>query len=332
MFNLVRTIVNAMKIKNYLPHIALLQTFAFLCVVLGHALSLYCAGGWYNHWHFVPSLDSLNSFIYAFHMPLFFFISGFLLFITTKGDFSWTAYNKKRLKRLVIPYYLAGIFYFLPTIALTQPFKQPWSLTAKLYLTLQDGGYLWFLISLFLTSLVFTTLIKTPLKNKPLYLFIIVLACNLLSTNFGLPDMLTKKVLTNLLYFYAGYYIASRPNIEKFISRPLYIAVIFTISFTCFMANFKSAVALGLIIAFYGLSTWVCAKLPVLGTNKIVKFIASNMILLYIFHEPIMIAMLKSWNYASTMNPYFASAMLFVLDLLLTLNVTYLWQLITKKK
>lgn len=321
-----------MKIKNYLPHIALLQTFAFLCVVLGHALSLYCVGGWYNHWHVVTSLNSLNSFIYTFHMPLFFFISGYLLFITTKGNFSWTAYNKKRVKRLVIPYYLAGIFYFLPTIALTKPSQQSWELTAKLYLTLQDGGYLWFLISLFLTSLVFTTLIKTPLNKNPLYLFIILLICNLLSTNFGLPDMLTKKVLTNLLYFYAGYYLASRPNIEKTITQPSFIAGIFIVSFICFMDDIKSATALSLIIAFYGLSTWICAKVPSLGTNKIIKFIASNMILLYIFHEPIMVAILKSWNYAATMNPYFAAAMLFVLDLLLTLNVTYLWQTITKRK
>lgn len=321
-----------MEIKHYLPHIALLQAFAFLCVVLGHALSLYCIGGWYNHWHFVPSLDSLNSFIYTFHMPLFFFISGYLLYVTSKENINWLAYNKKRFKRLVIPYYLAGIFYFLPTIALTKPFQQPWNLTAKLYLSLQDGGYLWFLISLFLTSLFFTTIIKTPLKKFPILLFIIFLCFNLFCADLNLPDMLIKRVLNNILYFYLGFFLAQNTRVEKIISLPLFIGIIFIFSLICFHCRLITIAAIGLIIFFYGLSAWICPKIPFLADNRLTKFIASNMLLLYIFHEPIMIAALKSWNFGATMNPYFCATMLFILDLLITLNLAHLWQLIIKRK
>ena len=79
----------------------LLQTFAFLLVVLGHALCLYSEAGWYGHLHTFSVLNTIHKFIYTFHMHLFFFMSGFLLFYTTNGEISWLKYNKKRFFRLL---------------------------------------------------------------------------------------------------------------------------------------------------------------------------------------------------------------------------------------
>lgn len=77
---------------------------AIFLVVVGHALPLYNGVGFASF-----AFD----FIYSFHMPLFFFISGFCALslsertdIKTDGKEVW-----KRVKRLLIPYFVYGVLY-----------------------------------------------------------------------------------------------------------------------------------------------------------------------------------------------------------------------------
>lgn len=53
--------------KTQLSHVSFLQTFGILLVVLGHSFYRFSADYPVIRW------------IYGFHMPLFFFISGYLL-------------------------------------------------------------------------------------------------------------------------------------------------------------------------------------------------------------------------------------------------------------
>lgn len=55
--------------------------------------------------HLVPSDGNVKVYIYAFHMPLFFFLSGFLF--NNKKDFK--TYLKGNLKSLILPYFLFNI-------------------------------------------------------------------------------------------------------------------------------------------------------------------------------------------------------------------------------
>ncbi|OYP59578.1 acyltransferase family protein, partial [Prevotella sp. P3-122] len=55
-----------MEIHKRLQYVDFLKGFAILCVVVGHIAA------------FNPKCDLLIDFVYSFHMPLFFFISGFL--------------------------------------------------------------------------------------------------------------------------------------------------------------------------------------------------------------------------------------------------------------
>ena len=56
------------------PVIDSLKGFAILCVVLGHVISTYQMEKYME----IPILYGINNIIYAFHMPLFFLMSGFL--------------------------------------------------------------------------------------------------------------------------------------------------------------------------------------------------------------------------------------------------------------
>ena len=59
-------------------------------------------------WAHILLVGWTHRFIYAFHMPLFFFISGYL-FKSDKYN-SFKDFFKKRFKRLIIPYLIYSVF------------------------------------------------------------------------------------------------------------------------------------------------------------------------------------------------------------------------------
>lgn len=315
---------------KYLSFIGILQTFAFLCVLAGHALSLYSNSGWYGHWHIVSSLNNLNEFIYSFHMPLFFFISGYLLFYTTKGQIKWFQYNYKRFKRLIIPFYLAGFLYYLPLIFFINPGKTPFVVTFQGFVTLYSPGYLWFLVTLFSATLLLSLFLISPLRKYPFLLFILLAIANIFPQTFGLPDVICKKVMINCLYLYIGYLTAKHP-VEKYINK-LNIFLLFTFSGLFFHYHFYTLTSCGFILAFYALFYYISFQFPQIANYQFIKFISANMLLLYILHEPIMIGLLKSWRYASMINPYIGATSLFLLDLFITMNLVYIYKLLKPTK
>lgn len=81
--------------KEYYPWVDTLKGLAILLVVIGHLSS--------------PGL--LRSWIYVFHMPLFFLVSGFFLIFSKS---SLKKFIQKRWNRLMIPYYFNGLLILIP--------------------------------------------------------------------------------------------------------------------------------------------------------------------------------------------------------------------------
>jgi len=106
--------------KVYFLHLDYLKGLAILLMVMGHALA------WsYPNWSFLTvnwssmSPQEFNAsfvwkIIYSFHMPLLFFVSGFLFYkdktLTIDLVLQLTL---KRIQRLLIPYLTTGIFVYL---------------------------------------------------------------------------------------------------------------------------------------------------------------------------------------------------------------------------
>ena len=117
---------------------------------------------------------ALDTYIFSFHMPLFFFISGFL-FNFVKYTESATNFVKGRFKSLIIPYFafavLTCLFYFLldevysPGVTNIKFFEP--DILYMIYSILYASGPmisynspLWFLTCLFVTELLFYWLAK----------------------------------------------------------------------------------------------------------------------------------------------------------------------------
>ena len=81
--------------------IDVMQGIAMVLVVLGHHL-----------FNFMPEwYKEMFQWIYTFHMPLFIFISGFLIRYSYKGVNGWKEYKQyvtKRLKKFFLPFLIVG--------------------------------------------------------------------------------------------------------------------------------------------------------------------------------------------------------------------------------
>lgn len=107
--------------------IDLLFCFGVILVVFGHAYLPHGANpDWYEH---------LRSFVYEFHMPLFFAISGFLLRHTWRGEY-WSSV-RLRAKRLLIPYAVISLVVVVPL---------KWGLAS--YTTNPAPGSVWGVVSI----------------------------------------------------------------------------------------------------------------------------------------------------------------------------------------
>lgn len=141
----------------------------------------------------------LYDYIYSFHMPLFFFLSGML--ISTGSSSSFIDFLRKRGKALLIPYFVFSTALFLIWVLLgkwVQPsLLQGASITKNLVGIFYAQGQLeymrwgvemWFLPCLFLTSILFFLIEGREIKQQALLVILLALV------GFALPVWLPFRL------------------------------------------------------------------------------------------------------------------------------------------
>ncbi len=287
-----------MNSKNL--NVDITKGIAIILVIIGHS----------GMFLFIKDKVFLNTFIYSFHMPLFFIVSGF--FMKDKMTFL------KTIKRLLIPFLLASIFWVfiasflvqLPTFFRSQelyPYSYDFIKQFKLFMksiifaTRVDikGTGLWFLIALFVSRL-FWFLFQVLLKIKvTLYYIGIVLILNLLLYKYlTLSEVYYYWMWPQsiLAYFFmiSGNYFNEKNSIKKFTYFDVFILAIIScfiilwngrIDMSIFRFNNYIAFIFSSFIAFitiYKLTFLIEKK-----SNIITKFLAwsgRNSLNIFLFH------------------------------------------------
>lgn len=86
---------------------------AILLMVMGHIIAWEYSSGFIEKSRLPAYNFSLYHFIYAFHMSLFFFFSGFVFKLRTVDCKGFESCVKKRLVTLIIPFLTFGCLYYL---------------------------------------------------------------------------------------------------------------------------------------------------------------------------------------------------------------------------
>lgn len=220
-------------------NVDLVKGIGIILVMIGHS----------GMFLFIKDNTQLNTFIYSFHMPLFFIVAGF--FMKDKVNL------KKSFKRLLVPFLLASIFWVfiasflvqLPTYFRSQelyPYSYDFIVQLKkffkaiFFATRVDivGTGLWFLVALFIGRVlwyVFHDLLK--LKVTFWYILIVFLINYLLYKYLTISEkhfywMWPQSILTYLFMLIGNYYYKN-----NYVTKMGYLDVFVLGAITLFISN-----------------------------------------------------------------------------------------------
>lgn len=276
--------------KKIWPEINALYTIGTILVILGHSHS----SDWSTFSH--TALAPLISFIYTFHMPLFFFVSGFLFNNSTSLEKTgYPKWLKQKAIKLLTPYIVISIISFFPKYFIENHSFQGLSLTyfAELILVPRKSvwGHFWFLPTLFLVYLLFGLFQKfLNSKNRPVFLTVSGFSALLLYFIPVSTDILCfNDFKKNVCFFVLGI-VANILLTQKNFELPIPGKILFVIPGIClciFLSlNFNKNQVLMLLTAVVMIV--VCWQLATfIKETKISHFISKNNFTIYIYSWPI---------------------------------------------
>ena len=270
--------------KKQLLEMVFLQTIGPLLVVIGHTMN-----GLPNNEIF----QALKKFIYVFHMPLFFFMAGYLfIYANENTSIKYKEFIKKKFYRLLIPYFVWNIIFIIPKFLFQSYLSDEVVLSFKdivlLFFTprLNIWGHLWFLVAIFIVYCIAPIFKKCIVQYKKIYviMFILFFIFSLFPIN---TDLFTLADLSkNIIFFLLGMSAFKHIDLVKKPYSIMILAILFAISFILWM-NFDNRITTILLCCNILL---ILLSIGFLLRNKIdSNIISNNSMTFYLFHWPIMI-------------------------------------------
>ncbi len=238
--------------------------------------------------------SEIGGWIYTFHMPLFFFLSGAVFAIKSLDSMSLDSIIKNKFIRLIIPYFLVLCLFSIPLKTISGFYQI--SDLVNVYssgLTFQEttGGHLWFLIALFWCLISFYPIAKI-LSDR---YFTILLVCFLLTNgSYMVPSiniMLWNNPFTYIFWFSLGYVFHQyRQDINEFLDNKgiFFVLIMGILSLTSAKFNYLNSFLQTLvsIIFIYGICHYL-ARSKRIYQNKCYQLISKNTFGIYLFHDPL---------------------------------------------
>ncbi|MFC1474932.1 acyltransferase family protein [bacterium] len=192
--------------RERLAEITNIYAFGVVLVVLGHAFpSMHIEGD--------PSVDIsylMYKLVYSFHMPLFFFVSGFIFTHTRKGEIHYSSFILKKAKRLLIPYFFLNTVVFPLKVLISGHAQRSVGFNFTDYMKIFTNPpqatimVLWFLPTLFMIFLVAPFLRKALPGRAAFLVTAVLLLINLLNPVKEIKFLYITGVAEYILFFWLG--------------------------------------------------------------------------------------------------------------------------------
>jgi fucose 4-O-acetylase-like acetyltransferase len=105
-----------------------------------------------------PTTRLVDAWIYSFHMPLFFFLSGLFLFRSQSKP--WGDFIENKVRRIAYPYFVWSIVTILIKSVLGSAVNRSYDLTDLPFIFYRPIDQFWFLYALFVALIVISGLLK----------------------------------------------------------------------------------------------------------------------------------------------------------------------------
>ncbi len=258
--------------------------------------------------------DTFRFYIYAFHMPLFFMISGGAYYLQTRkglADFKTTL--KAKSKALLVPYFALNficLFIWILNYKILRPISTP--LIVKIAAIFYGNGKIafgptnatWFILTLFLTTMLFYLLERWSKGDQKLFVLMILVlgafsyASSLRKNKFHTPWHFEIVPIAVMLFLMGYLFIKHIDTIQKLLGgfwRQFGIFfLLLTGGFGCAAVNDKVSLEnhkygsiflfLGASIGFSGALTLIAMWIP---KFRVLQYIGKNTIVCLAFHHPL---------------------------------------------
>ncbi|MDO5558741.1 MAG: acyltransferase [Oscillospiraceae bacterium] len=278
--------------KENIEYISFLQFVGPIFVILGHSLNgIDTNGAWYVF---------SKQWIYIFHMPLFFMISGYLLahngWLNNK---SYKEFIKARFIRLILPYLVWNLLFIVPKMIFKSYLNDSIQFDAgfiiKVLITPRQNiwGHTWFLVGLFIVYL-FTPLWCYYFKNitiKKIALFgcigILLYICPLKSEVMCISDL-----HKDLLFFWIGCSLGKvdEDKIEQRLRIYLSISIIGSLIFSVVYLFYYKMDWFKFIPCTFILSSLFLIGFKIKNNPGLINNLSKRSFGIYIMHWPVMLS------------------------------------------
>lgn len=234
----------------------------------------------------------LPGWIYGFHMPLFFILSGAVLALKPIAGFD--DFIKNKVKRLMIPYFFYGCLFMIPIRYITGFYEKD-----KVFKAIRgvlyggESGHLWFLPALFWSMIIFVIIQKITARwTDSLFILVFIALVVKLTYQYIPVDILGLKLgLSYLIWFTLGYVFENeRKKLSEVKVKQLFIilVVLIVISVFCWgrisLPEFFS-VTIGSLLVI--VMSDICSRLfSNISEKRIWNIVIRNLFYVYIFHDP----------------------------------------------
>ncbi len=225
--------------------------------------------------------DFLHNYITSFHMPLFFFISGFL----TKKEYIGKATLTKYWHTLIIPYLCYNIiFYPYWTIRFTidhpttewfdyvRPIIGTFMLQIKAPFNDYLNGVTWFIGALFIMKIILSTCNKFRKGEYVIYLLVIATALTFITNEFYhyISELIPVNFTRCFPFFILGYYCRQKNFISEKAQKN---DIAFCIGGLLIGIISYTVVRHGYNIPIYGISFWIMCLSSIIGLFSLCKLL-----------------------------------------------------------
>ncbi len=209
------------KSKARIVWIDQLRSIAFLFVIIGHVA--------------IP--EEFQSWIYSFHMPMFFLISGLTVNREKILNTPFKQYFVKQVRSLIVPYFWMNFLMFPLWYITFHHFSYTETTVGETLLGIFGGSLqwnmpsnaLWFLLTLFLAELLYAAIIKLT-KNNTLFILLAVVLCGVIGfLDRGVPQIWHCNIaLTAVVLLFIGNIFMTWYRKKGFSEKPVTASRVFT--------------------------------------------------------------------------------------------------------
>lgn len=258
--------------------------------------------------------NSILNFILSFHMPLFFFLSGYTFKIT---KINFKDFVIKKLKTLILPYAIFSIITYIFWVSIERRITMGSSTKINIYKPLIGilyannineymifDGVLWFIVCLFITEIIFYVICNFFKSKKLIGIVLVVFSVigylDSLFMHIRLPWSI-DVAFTAVVFMGVGYLISSYANKISSIKGSLRFIIIIVAIFTdaifsklnhsVYMYNNTYGNYLYFYIAaFAGIIMCVLIS-TIVQKSKILKYIGKNSFIILAIHPKVLKAL-----------------------------------------